>query len=63
MKKDPVKRFEQVLIAQNLLTEKDIQKIQSDADTEVAEAQKFAEESPEPLPEDAFSVIYTTTHS
>ena len=63
MKKDPLKRFEQVLLGQGLLTQEDIQRVQAEADAEVAEAQKFAEESPEPLPEDAFNAIYATTHS
>jgi len=63
MKKDPLKRFEQVLEAQSLLTQEDIYRIQTEADAEVAEAQKFAEESPEPSPEDAFKTIYATTHS
>jgi len=63
MKKDPVKRFEQVLLAQGLLTQEDIHRVQIEADAEVAEAQRFAEESPEPPPEDAFNAIYATTHS
>ena len=63
MKKDPVKRFEQVLLGKGLLTQEDIEKIQAKADAEVAEAQKFAEESPEPVPEDSFTAIYDTTHS
>ncbi len=63
MKKDPLKRFEQVLQGQGVLTQEDIQRIQTEADAEVAEAQKFAEESPEPSPEDAFNAIYATTHS
>jgi len=63
MKKDPLKRFEQLLLGQGLLTQEDIQRIQTEADAEVAEAQEFAEESPEPLPEDAFNAIYATTHS
>lgn len=63
IKKDPVKRFEQVLLTQGLLTQEDIDRIQVEADTEVAEAQRFAEESPEPSPEDAFNAIYATSHS
>jgi len=63
MKKDPVKRFEQVLLARGLLTQEDIHRVQVEADAEVAEAQRFAEESPEPPPEDAFNAIYATTHS
>ncbi|MDD4876215.1 MAG: thiamine pyrophosphate-dependent dehydrogenase E1 component subunit alpha [Dehalococcoidales bacterium] len=60
MKRDPLKRFEQLLLAQNLITQEGMQKIQVEADTEVAKAQKFAEESPDPLPEDAFNAIYAT---
>ena len=63
MEKDPLKRFQQLLQSQKLLTPEDIQKIQTEADSEVAEAQKFAEESPDPLPEDAFDAIYATSHS
>ncbi|MFC1937746.1 thiamine pyrophosphate-dependent dehydrogenase E1 component subunit alpha [Chloroflexota bacterium] len=63
MKKDPLKRFEQVLLAQGLLTQEAIQTIQTEADAEVAEAQKFAEESSEAPPEDAFNAIYASTHS
>ena len=63
MKKDPLKRFEQVLQGRELLTQDDIQRIQTEADAEVAEAQKFTEESPDPLPEDAFNAIYATSHS
>ena len=63
MKKDPLKRFEQVLLGQGLLTQEDIQRVQTEADAEIAEAQKFAEESPAPLAEDAFNAIYATTHS
>lgn len=63
MKRDPLKRYEQTLLAQGTLTQEDVQKIQSQADAEVAEAQKFTEESPEPRPEDAFNAVYATTHS
>ncbi len=63
MKKDPLKRFEQLLLGQGALTEADIQRIQAEADAEVAEAQQFAEESPEPSPDDVFNSLYATTHS
>ena len=63
MKNDPLKRFEQVLLDQGHLSEEDIRRIQAEADTEVTEAQKFAEESPYPLPEDAFNALYATTTS
>jgi len=63
MKNDPLKRFEQVLQDQGHLSAEEIQRIQSEADAEVAEAQQFAEESPDPLPEDAFNAIYATSTS
>ena len=63
MKNDPLKRFEQVLQNQGHLSLEDIQRIQAEADAEVAEAQKFAEESPDPLPGDAFNAIYATSAS
>ena len=63
MKNDPLKRFEQVLQDQGHLSAEDIQRIQAEADAEVTEAQKFAEESPDPLPEDAFDAIYATSTS
>ncbi|MFH1639343.1 MAG: thiamine pyrophosphate-dependent dehydrogenase E1 component subunit alpha [Chloroflexota bacterium] len=61
MKDDPLKRFETRLLDGSVLTQNDVQRIQSEADAEVAEAQKFAEESPEPRPEDAFTALYATT--
>ncbi|MFC2008001.1 thiamine pyrophosphate-dependent dehydrogenase E1 component subunit alpha, partial [Chloroflexota bacterium] len=63
MKKDPLKHFEQVLLTQGLLTQTDISRIQTEADVEVAEAQRFTEESADPSPEDAFNTIYATSHS
>ena len=63
MKNDPLKRLEQELLNQGLLTQEDISKIQVEADDEVAEAQRYAEESPDPLPEDAFNTIYAVSHS
>lgn len=61
--KNHLKRFEQVLQGQGLLTQEDIQRIRTEADAEVAEAQKFTEESPDPSPEDAFNAIYATSLS
>jgi len=62
-KKDPLMRFEQVLTQQGVLKERDIQKIKSDAEAEVQEAQKFAENSPEPAPEDALQDLYADSHT
>lgn len=62
-KKDPVPRFERVLLDKGLLTQEDILKIKKEADDEVAEAQKFADESPDPNPEEIFSKVYATSHT
>jgi len=63
MKKDPLQRFENVLLTRNLLMREDVETIKALADAEVAEAQKFAEESPEPVPEDAFNAVFAVSHS
>lgn len=62
-KKDPVPRFEKVLLDKGLLTKEDILRIQKEADAEVAEAQKFADESPDPKPEEILSKVYATSHT
>jgi len=60
-KKDPVPRFEQVLLDKGLLTQEDVLRIRKEADEEVAEAQKFADESPDPNPETIFTKVYATS--
>jgi len=62
-KKDPVPRFEKVLLDKGLLTKEDILRIQEEADGEVAEAQKFCDESPEPNPSEIFTKVYATSHT
>lgn len=62
-KKDPVPRFEKVLLDKGLLTQEDILRIQKEADEEVAEAQKFSDESLDPNPEEMLSKVYATSHS
>jgi len=62
-KKDPVPRFEKVLLDKGLLAEEDILRIQKKAEEEVAEAQQFAEESPNPNPEEIFTKVYSTSHT
>ena len=62
MKNDCVKRFEARLMDAGLLNSGDVERIMSAADVEVAEAQKFAEESPDPKASDAFTTVYATTH-
>jgi TPP-dependent pyruvate/acetoin dehydrogenase alpha subunit len=61
--KDPVPRFEKVLLAKGLLTQEDILRIRNEADEEVAKAQSFADESPAPNPEEIFSKVYATSHT
>jgi len=62
MKNDCIKRFEARLMDAGLLKSGDVEYFMSAADAEVAEAQKFAEASPDPKPEDAFTTIYAKTH-
>lgn len=46
--KDPIENMKNELITENLLTEKDFETMKTEIEKEVAEAQKFAEDSPEP---------------
>lgn len=57
-KKDPIERLEKVLVKEKLLDEKKKQKIMADIDAVIAEAEKFAEESPFPKPEEALDYVY-----
>jgi len=61
--KDPVPRFEKVLRDKGLLAEEDIVRILKEAEAEVAEAQQFAEESPDPDPGEILTKVYATSHS
>ena len=61
--KDPVPRFEKVLLEKRLLTPEDMERIKREADVEVAEAQKFADESPDPNPSEILTKVYATSHS
>ncbi|HYB19767.1 MAG TPA: thiamine pyrophosphate-dependent dehydrogenase E1 component subunit alpha [Thermodesulfobacteriota bacterium] len=62
-KKDPIMRFEQVLAKQNILKEREILKVKAEAETEVQEAQRFAENSPDPPPEDGLDDLYADSHT
>lgn len=57
-KKDPIASFKRRLIAANLATEEDIQKIEAAVEQEVLDAAKFAEESPAPDLKELYSDIY-----
>ena len=62
-KKDPVPRFEKVLLEKGILTPEDILKIKKEAEDEVSEALKFTQESPGPDPREIFKKIYATSHT
>ena len=57
-RRDPIPRFRSILIEKNVLTEEDDKRIQQNVVNLIEEAVKFAFESPNPSPEDAFKDIY-----
>jgi pyruvate dehydrogenase E1 component alpha subunit len=57
-KKDPLKRFKEYLLSEKIFTEKEIEKINEEADKEISEAAKFAHESPYPDSKEAFTDVY-----
>jgi pyruvate dehydrogenase E1 component alpha subunit len=56
--KDPIKRLRQQLIQNKMATEAELDKIEKSVLRELDEAVKFAQESPEPAPEEAMEDIY-----
>jgi len=56
--KDPIRRFEQYLASKGVLAQEQLAKITKDAEQEAIEAEKFADESPFPAPEEAFEDMY-----
>lgn len=59
MEKDPIKKFKAQLMEQGILTEDLVSSIDKEAETEMLEAMKFADESPYPDPEtDLFTAVY-----
>jgi len=58
-KRDPIANFEKKLTAQGLLTEEKIKEIWDKVNKQVEEAVEFAESSPFPDPDDAFTDVYT----
>ncbi len=56
-KRDPVETYPKMLIDHKLATQKEIDGLRSDVDAQVAEAVKFASESPQPDPEDLFDDV------
>jgi pyruvate dehydrogenase E1 component alpha subunit len=58
LKKEPIKRFKEKLLAQNLITEKIYKEIEADIDSQLEKAIKFAEESSYPKPEETLEGLY-----
>jgi pyruvate dehydrogenase E1 component alpha subunit len=56
--RDPIRIFEERLIADGVLTKEDAIALQQEAQREVQEAIKFAEESPEPDPDALYEDVY-----
>jgi len=57
-KKDPIPRFRAQLIEQGVLTEEEAKKIDEEIAAAVAQAEKFARESPWPEPEEALQHVF-----
>lgn len=57
-KKDPIKRLRQQLVQNKLATDAELDEIENNVLRELDEAVKFAQESPEPAPEEALEDIY-----
>jgi len=57
-KKDPLRTFPQKMVEEGLLSVEDVDRIGSEAEAQVAESVRFAEESPEPAPEQLHTDIY-----
>jgi pyruvate dehydrogenase E1 component alpha subunit len=57
-KDDPIGIFNDYLVVNKISTEAGLRKIEQEVESEVADAVRFAEESPEPAAEELFSDIY-----
>lgn len=60
--KEPIGRFKQALLEENLFSEDEIEKIEKEAKAKIEEAIEFGKTSEFPKPEDAFEYIYVNTH-
>jgi pyruvate dehydrogenase E1 component alpha subunit len=56
--RDPINSFRSVLIKEGVLTEAELHGLETKIKTEIAEAVTFAEQSPNPDPEDALEDLY-----
>ena len=57
-KRDPIKKLNEDLIRDNLITDDLRKEIENTGDREIEEAVKFAEESPDPKPQEALEGLY-----
>ena len=58
MQHDPILRFGKVLLAQHKVAEADLEAMDKDVQAQVAEAVRFAEQSPWPAPETLYEHVY-----
>src|SRR6266571_1019369 len=56
--RDPIKLFTATLIENDVLTDKGIEEFEADIKEEVEQAARFAEDSPEPEPEELYTDVY-----
>ena len=56
--RDPIKKYRAFLIESNICSEKDLQAIDKEAQGEIIDAIRFAEESPFPEPEETLEDVY-----
>jgi pyruvate dehydrogenase E1 component alpha subunit len=56
--KDPIERFKQLAAEENLVTEDELSAVDKQVEAAIAEAVKFAEESPDPDFDSIFTNIY-----
>lgn len=57
---DPVPAYRRRLLSQGVLTEAEADRIDADAEEQVAAAIRFAEDSPDPAPEELFAYVYAS---
>jgi pyruvate dehydrogenase E1 component alpha subunit len=58
LEKDPIKRLMDMIVSEHVLSNDEIEKIETAAMAEVEKAVKFAIESPYPAPEEALEDVY-----
>jgi 2-oxoisovalerate dehydrogenase E1 component len=58
---DPVKRFETLLVKENVASQDELQQLKDEVDREISEAADLALASPQPAPETATDFVYSPT--